>query len=74
MQDSDTRAAVQVSDVLVSFFVLVAIVAVAPILYKFIGMVSASADPFSSLALQLMVPGLVIALIISVGVSARSGA
>lgn len=69
----DTRALIQLSDVILTFFTLVGIIATAPFWYKFIGMVAAEADPFSSLLLQLMVPLLIIALIISVGVSARRG-
>lgn len=71
---SDSRAAVQLSDVVVTFFVLVAIVATAPIWYKFIGMITSVADPFSALIFVLMFPMLIIALIISVGRSARGGA
>ncbi|QLD84612.1 hypothetical protein HWV23_02430 [Natronomonas halophila] len=69
----DTRGAVQLTDVVLTLFVLVATISLAPTIYHFIGMVSAEADPFSSLLLQLVVPALFIGLILSVGVSARRG-
>jgi len=68
------RGAIQLVDVVLTMFVLVGIIALAPIFYKFTGMVSAQADPFSGLLLQLVLPMLIIALLISVGVSARRGA
>ena len=67
------RAQVQLVDIFMTVFVLIGIVVLAPFFYKFIGMISAQADSFSGLLLQLMVPLLIIALIISVGVSARRG-
>lgn len=71
---TDTRGAVQLTDVVLSLFVLVATISLAPTIYRFIGMVTAEADPFSELLLMLVVPMLFLALIISVGVSARRGA
>jgi hypothetical protein len=71
---TDTRAAVRLVDVILSLFVLVATISLAPTIYRFIGMVTAEADPFSELLLMLVVPMLFLALIISVGVSARRGA
>jgi hypothetical protein len=65
------RAQINLVDIALTFFVVVAIVVLAPYFYKFIGMVSAEADPFSALLLELIVPLLIISLIISVGVSAR---
>jgi len=53
--------------------VLVAIIALSPTIYKFIGMVSSEADPFTALLLQLAVPLLFLALILSVGKSAVGG-
>lgn len=67
----DNRAAVNLSDVVMTFFVFVALVVCAPILYYFIGIVSDVADPFSSVMLQFMIPLFFIALLVSVGVSAR---
>lgn len=69
----DTRAAVQLVDGIMTFVVLVGIIALSPVFYKFIGMVDGNADPFSSLLLQLVLPLLLLALILSVGVSARRG-
>ncbi len=69
----DNRAAVQLVDVILALLVLVPLMVLAPFFYKFIGMVSKSADPFSALLLQLFVPFLFIALIVSVGVSAKGG-
>lgn len=65
------RAQVTLVDITTAFFVLVAVIALAPFFYKFIDMVSGEVDPFSGLILQLVVPVLFIGLIISVGVSAR---
>lgn len=67
----DDRGAVQLVDAVLTFVVLVAFLVTAPFFYKFIGMASDAADPFSSLLLQLLVPMILIAVIISVGVSAR---
>lgn len=73
MLRNDGRGQVQLVDVILGFLVLVAIVVTYPFWERFIGMVSADADPFSTLLLQLAVPLLVLALIISFGVSARQG-
>jgi len=69
----DRRGAVQLVDAFLTFFVLVAILALAPFFSKFTGMVSNAADPFSALLLQLFVPFMLIALILSIGVSAKRG-
>lgn len=70
----DERAAMDLVDVMMTFFVFVGLVVLAPLFYHFIGMVSGPADSFSALLLQLTVPLLFIALLISAGVSARRGA
>lgn len=67
----DSRGAMKLVDVSLTFYVLVSIVVLAPVFYKFISMVSSAAPPFSSILLQLAIPLLMIALLISVGVSAR---
>lgn len=67
------RGKVNLVTVMMTFFVLVAIIALAPTIYKFIGMVSSVADPFTALLLQLAVPLLLLALILSVGKSAVGG-
>jgi predicted permease len=51
----------------------VSILALAPFFIEFSGMLRNQADPFSSLLLGLFVPFLIIALIYSVGVSAKRG-
>jgi hypothetical protein len=70
----DDRARIQFVDVLLSFAVLVAIIALSPVFGRFTGMVVGEADPFSALLLQLVMPLLVVALILSAGRSARGGA
>lgn len=67
------RGRVQLVDVIMGVVVLVAVLVMAPWLYEFIGMMAGEADPFSRLVLQLLVPSLLIAVVISVGVSARRG-
>lgn len=72
IDDNDRdRAQVMIPDIVTALFVLVAILVVAPTLYEFVGMATASAGGFTSMLLQLVVPFLFIALIVSVGVSAR---
>lgn len=68
---TDTRGALHLADVWLTLLTVVTIVVTAPIWYKFVGMVSAPAGPFSGLLLQLVMPLLVLALILGVGVSAR---
>lgn len=74
MQDNPhhDRGKVNLVTVMMTFFSLVAIIALAPTIYKFIGMVSSEADPFTSLLLQLTPPLLFLALILSVGKSGGS--
>lgn len=67
---SGDRAEIQLTDTVVGMFVFVALISVAPFFYTFIGMASGSADPFTALLMQLTVPLLFIALIVSLGVSA----
>ena len=69
----DSRGAVQLVDVMLTFFVLVAILATAPFWVEFQGMVLPYADGLSELLLLLMLPLLLLGLIVSVGVSARGG-
>lgn len=67
------RAAVNTVDIIMAGGVLVAMVALAPVYYRFINMGASEADPFTSLLLQFTFPTLLLALVISVGVSARRG-
>lgn len=73
-RETSRRGAVQLVDAVMTVIVLVALIALAPYFAKFIGMITSSADPFSSLLFQLLLPLLFLALIVSVGVSARGGA
>lgn len=67
----NNRAAVQLSDVVLTFFGLVALLSLAPVFGKFTGMITSTADPFSSILAQLIIPSIIIGILISVGVSAR---
>jgi hypothetical protein len=67
----ESRAQVQLTGVVLGFLTLVALIALAPFFYEFSGMASSAADPFSALLLRLSFPLLLVALILSVGVSAR---
>lgn len=69
----DTSGQVQLVDVVMTFFLFVGLMALAPTFFTFIGMIDNEADAFSGLLLQLVVPLLFLALIISIGVSARRG-
>jgi len=68
---SDTRGAVRISDVVLTFFGVVALIALAPVFNRFTSMVAAEADPFSALLLRLIIPGIILGILLSVGVSAR---
>lgn len=63
--------ALQLTDAILSFVMLVAIVVLAPVIFEFTAMVQTEADPLSSMILSLVIPLFIVALIISVGVSAR---
>jgi len=67
------RAAIQLTDAVLTFFGLVAILALAPHFSTFTSMAASEADPFSSMLLQLFVPMLLIGLLLSIGASARRG-
>lgn len=68
-----SRAQVQLVDTVITFLMVVSIVVLAPTFYVFIEMLLGPADAFSGLLLRLTLPILFIALILSVGVSARRG-
>lgn len=68
-----TRAAVNLVDVILGLGVLIATLVMAPFIYTFTGMAAGEADPLSALLLQLIVPVLFLSLIVSIGVSARGG-
>lgn len=67
----DDRGSVQLTDIMMTFLLVVALMVLAPTIYHFVEMVSGEADPLSSMLLQLVVPLFFIGLIVSVGVSAR---
>lgn len=69
---TDTRAAISYVDVVLTFAVLVMIAAVAPMIFNIYDMVKGVADPLTVALLALVVPMLIIGLIISMGVAARS--
>ncbi len=68
---SDDRGAVQLADGIMTFTVMVSLLALSPIIFQFTGMVTESADALSAMVLRLVVPFFFIAIIISVGISAR---
>lgn len=68
------RGAIQLVDIVLGLLTLVAIIAAfAPLLERFITMVSAEVDPFSQLLLVLFLPFVLLAFLVSMGVSARGG-
>lgn len=67
----DTRARISMVDVIMTFVVLVGLVGIAPWLYDLVDMLQGPADPLTGTLLALMIPLLFIALILSMGVSAR---
>jgi len=68
----DTRAKISFVDVIMTFGALVALVGIAPWLYDLIGMLQTEADPLTGTILALLLPLIFIALLLSIGVSARS--
>lgn len=69
---SDARAAISYVDTVLTFAVLVMIAAVAPMLFNIYEMVRGVADPLTVALVALVVPMLIIGLIVSMGVTARS--
>ncbi|QGX95931.1 hypothetical protein EI982_14630 [Haloplanus rallus] len=69
---SDDRGRVQYVDVVLTFATLVSFGAVAPWVYNAISMGRTVLDPLSGTLLALGLPMMVIALIVSVGVSGRT--
>lgn len=70
---ASNRAQVQYVDIVLAFFVLVALVVTWPVYDQFISQIQPNADPLTGLILRLIFPAFVLALILSVGVSARRG-
>lgn len=69
----DTHGRVQFVDVILAFATLVTFAAMAPWVYKAIGMGQGVVDPLSGVLLELMLPLFVIGMLVSIGVSARTG-
>lgn len=67
------RGQVQFVDALLGVFVLVALILLFPIFDSFAQSIAANAGPFTSLVLRLVYPSFIIALVLSIGVSARRG-
>jgi len=65
------RGQVHLVDIIMTLFIVISIVALAPFFYTFTDMVATEADAFSSILLQMVLPFLIISLIISIGVSAK---
>lgn len=72
MKLDDNRGRIGYVDVVIGFATLVAFAAVAPWVYEVVAIARNSVDPLSGVLLQLFVPLLLIGLILSMGVSARS--
>lgn len=67
------RAQVQFVDAILGVFVLVALIVLFPLFDQFAQQLAANAGPFTSLILRLIYPSFILALILSIGVSARRG-
>lgn len=68
----DTRGRVQYVDVILAFATLVSFTAVAPWVYGAIDMGASNLPPLSSTLLQLILPVMVIGMLVSLGISART--
>jgi len=71
MTMADTRGAIQLTDVVLGFFALVAFLVLSPVFVAMTDLIVAEADGFSALVFGLVMPSLIIALILGIGVSAR---
>lgn len=69
---TDDRAAISYIDVVMTFATLVMIGVVGPMLFNVYGMAQSVVDPLTAALFALVVPSLIIGLIISMGVAARS--
>lgn len=63
--------ALTITDGIITFVTMVALMALSPIFFEFATMVQEEADPLSGMILSIVVPLFMIAILISVGVSAR---
>lgn len=71
MRSTNTRGQVNVGDILTSFYFLVGLIALTPVLYTMAGWAADAADPFTALLIQAFVPLLYIVVIVGLGISAR---
>jgi hypothetical protein len=69
----DDRGRVQFPDIVMSFILIVAIVVLSPTIMYFIEQATGELGAFSSVLFNLAMPLLILALIVSVAVSARGG-
>lgn len=69
---TDDRARIGYVDVIMAFGTLVAFIATAPWVYDIIAKIQATADPLTGTLAALVPPVLLIALLVSIGVSGRS--
>lgn len=60
------------TDVVLSFAVLVSFTAVAPWFYELLDLGASEVDPLSNVLLQILMPLVLIVLLLSMGVSART--
>lgn len=67
------RGQVQMPDIVIGFLMLVGVIVLFPVFDEFMRLISASAGPFTSLILRLIIPAFILGLILSIGVSARRG-
>ena len=63
--------ALTITDGIITFITMVALLALSPIFFEFATIVQNEADPLSGLILSIVVPLFFVAILISVGVSAR---
>lgn len=63
--------ALTITDGIITFVTMVALLALSPIFFEFATIVQGSADPLSGMILSIVVPLFMVAILISVGVSAR---
>jgi len=68
----DDRGAISYVDVVLTFATLVMIAAIAPMIFKVFDLAQGVADALTVALIDLFVPLLIIGLIISMGVAARS--
>jgi hypothetical protein len=69
---ADERGQVNIPDVFTSFYLLVGLIALTPVLYTMGSWAADAADPFTGLLIQAFIPLLYLAVIAGVGISARS--